>query len=148
MAFSTFIRIKLHGKVKRACATERKQFHSASNLSNTYHKKKKQKNKTASHLNSWTLRLVNRPFATSSKWGFQWTKMLIHCQDGDILHRTGLSRLIKTSVLVSDSFRRPLCGFPSPRLALKSRKSIYHIYFVVISCLLLKILPNTMLVHF
>lgn len=38
------------------------------------------KKKTHTHIIS-TL-TENRPFTTSSKCGFQWTKMLIHCQSG------------------------------------------------------------------
>lgn len=75
----------------------------------------------------------NRPLTTSSKWGFQWTKMLIHCQGGDILHMIGPCRLIKTSVQITVSFLKPLCGFPSPCFIEMSKKSIYHIYFLVFS---------------
>lgn len=93
-----------HGKVKWNWATDgKKLFRATATL---------WLQKTTSHLTFTSAE--NKPFATSSKWGFQWTKMWIHCQGGDILHMIGRCRLIKTSVQVTDSFLKPLHGFPSP----------------------------------
>lgn len=64
---------------------------------------------------------------------FQWTKMLIPRQGGDIIHMIGPRRLIKTSLQVTDSFLMPLRGFPSQCSMEKSKKSIYHIWVVVLS---------------
>lgn len=58
---------------------------------------------------------------------FQWTKMLIHCQRGDISHMIGQHRLIKTWAQVADSFLQPLRGFPSACSSGNNKKSVSQI---------------------